>query len=227
MRNWMLVCCVVGMGLATRLHAQCPTGSMPVNEIGIRLGSVTNASNFGGKSIAEQKNSIGFLNGIHYKRYGTFGAFRTSLGITKYQHEDRRNCPDCLRTVGKVSGITLRAGYEWFAVLGVLEPYFGLDAVAVFGSYNGETWSTNAVTYQEYTDHRDRRGFGVSPAVGLRAYLSYAISVSAETNLDLLFVGRNTRISYFSPESSVLARSTNYFETVYNPVNWLSLNVMF
>jgi hypothetical protein len=229
MRNVALLCAMILLGMVSLagLQAQCIGNSAPVNEIGIRLGSVTNASEFGGKSIAEQTTSMGFLNGLHYKRYGTFGAFRTSVGLTRYEYNDRTGCPNCLVTVGKVSGVTLRAGYEWFAVLGVLEPYVGIDAMAVFGSYRGETWSTNSTTYQEFTDHRDRRGMGISPIAGLRLYLSYAVSISAETSLDMLFLGRSTRISYISPESSTFARSNNYFATVYQPLNWLSLNVMF
>jgi hypothetical protein len=211
----------------TQLSAQCGANSAPVNEIGIRLGSVNNASSFGGRYIGDQTTNVGFLNGLHYKRYGTFGAFRTSIGLTRYEYENRRNCPDCLRTNGKVSGVTLRAGYEWFGVLGIFEPYIGIDAIGVFGTYKGETYSTNATNYQEYTDNRTRRGMGISPILGIRAYLSYAISISAETSLDLLFVGRSTTIARVSPESDTYARSNNYFETVYQPLNWLSLNVMF
>ena len=210
-----------------RLSAQCGPGNAPINEIGIRLGSLTNASNFGGKYIAEQTMNLGFLNGLHYKRYGTFGAFRTSLGLTRYEYEDRRGCPNCLRTVGKVSGVTLRAGYEWYAILGPIEPYVGVDAMAVFGKYSGETYSTNATNYQEFTDNRSRRGMGISPVLGLRFYLSYAISLSAETTLDMMFLGKSTNISQVSPESNTFARTNNYFESVFQPLNWVSLNVMF
>ena len=147
--------------------------------------------------------------------------------MTKYETDERRNCPDCLRTIGKVSGFTLRVGYEWFAVMGPLEPFIGIDAVGVFGKYDSETWSTSTTNYQEYTDNRERRGIGLSPIAGLRVYLSYALSISAETSLDMLFLGRTTRISQLSPEANTIARSNNYFDTVYHPLNWLSLNVMF
>ena len=218
---------LLSAALVGSLQAQCGANSMPVNEIGVRLGSVTNASNFGGIHAADQTTSVGFFNGIHYKRYGTFGAFRTSMALTKYQYENRRNCPDCLRTEGKVSGVTLRMGYEWFAIMGPFEPYAGIDAVGMFGKYSGETYSVSTLNYRESTDNRTRRGMGISPVVGLRCYLGYAISVSAETCVDLMFIGRSTRISQVSPESSTYARSNNYFETVYQPLNNLSLNVMF
>lgn len=210
-----------------RLQAQCGANNMPLNEIGIRLGSVTNASNFGGIHVAEQTLGLGFFNGLSYKRYGTFGAFRTSIALTKYEYEARRNCPDCLRTDGKVSGLTLRMGYEWYAIMGPFEPYAGIDVVGVFGKYSGETWSTSTTNYQEYTDNRQRRGMGLSPVVGIRCYLGFAISVSAETCLDMMFLGRSTQIAHISPETSTFARSNNYFETIYQPLNNLSLNVMF
>jgi hypothetical protein len=210
-----------------RAHSQCGAPASLMNELGVRFVSVTNASNFGGIHSAAQTNSLGFFNGLNYKRYGTFGAFRTSLALTKYDYENRRNCPDCLRTNGKVSGVTMRMGYEWFAVVGSFEPYIGIDAVGVFGKYSGETYSNSVTNYQEYTDNRDRRGIGLSPVVGLRCFLGYAISVSAETCFDMMFLGRNTRIARISPETSTYVRANNYFETIYQPLNNLSLNVMF
>ena len=48
--------------------AQCPSNSMPVNEIGIRLANVSNSSGFGGIQVDAQKASLGFLNGLHFKR---------------------------------------------------------------------------------------------------------------------------------------------------------------
>ncbi len=210
-----------------RVQGQCGANSMPLNEVGIRLASVSNTSNFGGIHVAEQTLGLGFFNGLNYKRYGTYGAFRTSIALTKYDYEARRNCPDCLRTDGKVSGFTLRVGYEWYAVMGPFEPYAGIDAVGVFGKYSGETWSSSVTNYEEYTDNRSRRGMGLSPVVGLRCYLGFAVSVSAETCLDMMFLGRSTTIARVSPETTTIARSNNYFETIYQPLNNLSLNVMF
>ena len=209
------------------VQAQCGAPSAPLNELGVRLGSVTNSSNFGGIHAANQTTALSFFNGLSYKRYGTFGAFRTSVAVTRYNYENRRGCPDCLRTNGKVSGVTLRMGYEWYAVLGPFEPYAGLDAVGVFGKYVGDTYSSSVTNYQEYTDNRDRRGFGLSPVAGLRCFLGYNVSVSAETCFDMLFLGRNTRIARLSPETTTFTHSMNYFETIYQPLNNVSLNVMF
>lgn len=226
---------LVGKGLlwialifaANGISAQCGAPSMPMNEVGVRLGSLSNASTIGGRVVPSEGLHLGYLNGIHYKRYGAVGAFRTSLGLTRYEIEERRNCPNCLRTDGKASAVTLRAGYEWFFVLGVVEPFIGVDAMAVFGNYKSSTWSASDNSYQEFTDTRTRRAMGLSPIAGLRFYLGYAVSLSAETSLDMLFVGRSTTLAQISPETSVFARSNNYFETLYNPVNWLSLNIMF
>lgn len=212
---------------ALDLPAQCGPAGAPVNELGIRLASLTNASNFGGKYVREQSANLGFLSGIHYKRYGAWGAFRTSMGVTRYDYQERRGCPSCQTANGKVSGVTLRAGYEWFAVMGPLEPYVGLDAMAVFGNYTGTTYGTNGTNDSEFSENRSRRGMGISSVAGLRFFLNYAVSVSAEASLDMLYLERRTIISQISPEPSTVARQGNYFDTVLHPLNWLSLNVMF
>jgi hypothetical protein len=212
---------------ATTLQAQCYGASQSVNELGIRLGSLTNAASDGGKYIGEKAAHLGALNGIHYKRYGNIGAFRTSLGLTRYEHEDRRGCPDCVRVDGKVTGVKFRVGYEWFLMLGPIEPFAGIDFVAAYGNYKGETYSTGTGTYTETTDNRNRRGFGFGPVAGLRVWLGYAISLSAETSLEAMFYGHTTMISQISPEASTYSRSNNYFQSDWQPLNWLSLNVMF
>jgi hypothetical protein len=81
--------------------------------------------------------------------------------------------------------------------------------------------------YQETTWNRERRGMGLGPVAGLRLYLGYTISVSAETSVEAMFYGRKTNISRISPETTSTFRSNNYFDTSIQPLNWLSLNVLF
>lgn len=210
-----------------RLDAQCYGASNSVNELGIRLGSVTNASSDGGMYIEDKMAHLGFLNGIHYKRYGNFGAFRTSLGLTRYEYESRRGCPDCIRVDGKVNNVKFRMGYELFGMMGPIEPFLAFDVVAAWGTYKGETFSTGSGTYYETTDIRSRRGLGFAPAAGLRVWLGYAISISAETSLEAMFYGNQTMLSQISPESQTRAFYSNRFASEWHPLNWLSLNVMF
>lgn len=209
------------------LQAQCYGNNSPVNELGVRLGSLTNAAGVGGGNITEQSAHAGFLNGIHYKRYSPTGAFRASLGLTRFDYENRRNCPNCLRTDAKVTGVTLRAGYEVFAFLGPLEPFVGIDAVFSYGTYQGETYSIGSDAYQETTWNRERTGVGLGPVAGLRLYLSYSISVSAETSVEAMFYSRKTNIARISPETNSTYRQNNYFDTTFQPLNWLSVNVLF
>lgn len=223
----MLAFCLLMAAAATQVSAQCYGASQSVNELGIRLANISNASSDGGYYVASKATNFGALNGLHYKRYGNYGAFRTSLGLTRYDYQDRRGCPDCIRVDGKVNGIKLRVGYEWFLMMGPIEPFFGLDAVMAYGTYKGETYSTSGNTYRETTDFRTRRGMGISPVAGLRLWLGYAISLSAETSLDAMFFGRTTLISQISPEANTISRANNYFQSTWQPVNWLSLNVMF
>lgn len=214
--------------LTVNVHGQsCYGSAVASNELGVRLVSLSDASNAGGISVPGEASSVGFLNGIHYKRYGGIGAFRASLGLTRYEHEDRRNCPDCLRTDGRVSQVRLRAGYEAFAILGLVELFAGIDAIAAFGTYEGETFSTGSGPYYETTDNRDKRGFGLGPVAGLRVFLGQTISLSAETGIEAMMYGRRTTISQISPETMTVSRKSNFYETTFHPINWLSLNVMF
>ncbi len=217
---------IVGLSFG-QAQAQCYGASQSVNELGIRLVSVTNAASDGGIYIGEKTAHVGVLNGIHYKRYGNVGAFRTSLGLTRYDHNARRGCPDCLRIEGKVSSVKVRVGYEWFAMLGALEPFAGIDVVGSYGTYTGEQFTTSSANYRETTDNRIRRGMGIAPVAGLRLWLGYSISVSAETSLEAMFYGHSTRISQISPEATTTTRANNYFQSDWMPLNWLSLNVMF
>jgi hypothetical protein len=68
---------------------------------------------------------------------------------------------------------------------------------------------------------------GLGPVAGLRLYLGYAISVSAETSVEAMFYGRKTNISRVSPETNSTFRQNNYWDTTFQPLNWLSLNVLF
>jgi hypothetical protein len=222
----LLMLAMVGLSFG-QAQAQCYGASQSVNELGIRLASVSNAASEGGIYLPEKTTHLGALNGIHYKRYGNIGAFRASLGLTRYEHEARRGCPECLRIEGKVSGVKVRVGYEWFAMLGALEPFAGIDVVGSYGTYTGEQFTTNSAVYRETTDNRVRRGMGLAPVAGLRLWLGYSISVSAETSLEGMFFGHTTRISQISPEATTVVRASNYFQADWMPLNWLSLNVMF
>ena len=218
---------VVAMLCENQLKAQCYGASQSVNELGIRIGSLTNASSEGGLYIPEKSAHLGYFNGIHYKRYGAIGAFRTSLGLTRYDHEDRRGCPNCLRVDGKVTNLKFRAGYEFFMMLGPIEPFFAIDLVAAYGTYKGETYSTGPGTYSESTDVRNRRGMGFGPAAGLRVWLGYSISISAEASLEAMFYGNSTQISQITPEAQTTSYFGNRFVSEFHPLNWVSLNVMF
>ncbi|MEM0997085.1 MAG: hypothetical protein AAGN35_08400 [Bacteroidota bacterium] len=220
----VVICCSLGSSTA---KGQCYGNGIPSNELGIRLGSVTNASGVGGASIAERNAYASALNGIHYKRYGTSGAFRAALSFTRFDYENRANCPDCIRTDAKINGLKFRVGYEWFTFVGPLEPFIGIDAIASYDSYDGETWTVGDRPYEETLWDRERRGFGVGPVAGLRVYLGYAISISAETSVEAMMYGRTTTISQITPENTTTIASNNYFDTTFQPLNWLSLNVLF
>ena len=208
----------------------CYGGSgAPANELGVRLAGLTNSSLAGGRFVPSQGLHLGMLSGIHYKRYQSVGAVRTQVGYVGYEVDEITDCPDCIRTDGKVSQWNFKVGYEVFTFFGPLEPYAGLDAVLSLGKYEGETftYATNPQEFREYTEVRNKRGFGVAPVAGLRCYLGPFISLGAETTFEAMLYNRQTIVSDLNTERSTINQQRNFYETTFHPVSWLSLNVLF
>jgi|GEM_PF-2171707 len=225
------VVCFAGSALAQPCYGgSCYGGSgIPSNEIGIRLGHLSDASSLGGLYSAKHESFLGFLNGIHYKRYQANGAFRAQFGYTQYNIDELSTGPNPFRTEGKVEQIMLKAGYEFFTFLGPFEPFIGLDFAVGMGSYEGRTYTygLNHSQFMEYTDQRTRRGFGFAPVAGLRCYLGPYISIGAETTFEAMLYNRYNNISDLNLEEPSIRSQRNAWETTYHPVSWLSLNVLF
>ena len=208
----------------------CYGGSgAPSNELGVRIGGLTNSSTDGGFYSAEHAQHLGFFGGAHYKRYQRVGAIRTAIGITHYDIEKNLDCPDCIRTDGEVNQVKVRLGYEWFTFFGPVEPYAGIDAVAAFGKYEGETFTYGETgsDFWQYTEVRNKRGFGFAPVVGFRFYLGSYASIGAETTFEAMMYNRKTLVSDLNVERTTINMQRNYWETTFHPVSWLSLNVLF
>ena len=204
-------------------------GSIPSNELGVRLGSLTDASTIGGAYVGNAESQIGFLNGIHYKRYQTSGAVRVSLGYSRYEVDEITDCPNCFRTDGVAQQVMMKVGYEWFTFFGPLEPFLGMDFAVGLGKYDVETFTygSNPSEFMEYSDVRTKRGFGFAPVAGLRCYLSPYLSLGVETTVEAMMYNRDVSISNLSTENSSIRYQRNAWEAIYQPINWVSLNVLF
>ncbi len=232
---FVLGCVFTLLGSGTLLAQPCyggscyGGGSIPSNELGVRLGSLTDASSIGGVYSGDAATQIGFLNGIHYKRYQTRGAVRLQLGYTRYNVDQVTDCPNCFRTDGVVQQVMFKAGYEWFTFFGPIEPFAGLDFAVGLGSYEGETFTygTNPSEFMEYTDVRTKRGFGFAPVAGFRVYVSPYLSIGVETTLEAMLYNRDVTISNLDTENSTIRAQRNQWEAIYHPINWLSMNVLF
>lgn len=118
--------------------------------------------------ISEQTINLGFLNGLHYKRYGTFGAFRTSIGLTRYEYEDRRGCPTAcvLSAKSQESPFTQATNGTPFSSrlsrTPESTPWLSLGSTA-------EKLITPTPPTTKFTDNRSRRGMGLSPVLGLHS----------------------------------------------------------
>ncbi len=226
---------LLGLGTQTVFGQACYGGSCyggsgaPANELGIRLAGLTNSSMAGGRFTPNKGLHLGFLSGIHYKRYQTVGAVRAQVGYAGYDVDETTDCPDCIRTDGRVDQWNFKLGYEFFTFFGPLEPYAGFDAVLSLGKYEGETFTygSNQQDFREYTEVRNKRGFGFAPVVGLRCYIGPFISIGAESTFEAMLYNRQTLISDFNTERPTINQQNNYYETTLHPVSWLSLNVLF
>lgn len=208
----------------------CYGGSgAPSNELGVRLGGLTNSSTDGGFYSADQLLHVGFFGGVHYKRYQSVGAVRTALGYTHYDVETVDDCPNCIKTEGEVNQVKVRLGYEWFTFFGPFEPYAGVDMVAAFGKYEGETYTYGQTgsDFWSYTEIRNKRGFGFAPVVGLRFYLGSYASLGVETTFETMLYNRKSLVSNLNTERSTINMQRNYYETTFHPLSWVSLNVLF
>lgn len=208
-------------------HAQCPPQGGGQNEIGVRLLGVTNGSNIAGRYDASHSLNLGYLNGIHYKRYADIAAFRAAVYVDHIDYEPE-TMPGTTYTDAKATTFHIKAGGEVFSIMGMVEPYAALDVHVSRGIYNANVLQgdANGVSLN-YRDERGRTGYGLSPAAGLRIFAGYGISFSAETSLDCMAF--NTRMQKFAsaPEDSEPATRTSSFRMMWNPVSWLSMNVLF
>ncbi|MCB9230713.1 MAG: hypothetical protein H6581_03580 [Bacteroidia bacterium] len=227
--KYLIAFAIVTAFFAYKGQAQCCGASYAGNEFGTRLVSFTDASTLGGKTIPAAKTQFGFLNGLHYKRYWSYAAFRVAMSYTNYEQEKTAACVDCnLEESGKVKGGYLRVGYEFIAVMNRIEPYAGFDLVGRIGSYKGVEEGTGSLTETHYlTDTRSSWGFGPSAFLGVRFFFLPGVSIGAETSLDALYTQtRFTRIQEL-PTTEVTRGLDSGFNLYYNPISNLSLNVMF
>ena len=209
--------------------AQCCGATYASNEIGTRLLSLQNASTMGGRDFSKKNVHFGFLNGIHYKRYFNFSAFRTSFDYAYYSIEKDPVCVDCeeMKVEGKVKGGSFKAGWEFIWVLNRFESYVAVDIAGRYGTFDGneEGPDSNGV-YQRITDHRQKWGLGLVPSIGFRVFPVNILSFSVETSLEGL-LGWTTlkRINMTDAfqETSKIFRP----ELLFHPIGNFSINVMF
>lgn len=229
--GFVLVICFGGSAWAQPCYGgSCYGGSgIPSNEIGVRLGHLSDGSTIGGVYSSKHETFLGFLNGLHYKRYQSNGAFRTQFGYNQYNIDELSSGPSPFKTEGKVEQIMLKMGYEVFTFIGPFEPFIGLDFAVGLGKYDGKTYTygINHAEFMEYTDQRTRRGFGFAPVAGLRCYLGPYLSLGAETTFEAMLYNRGTNISDLNLENPSIQSQRNSWEGTYHPVSWLSLNVLF
>lgn len=227
---WALVAVVLWGGTLWGQACGPGGGGVAEHELGIRLFSLSDESMTGAVAVPSASLHSSFLKGIHYKHYDSFGAFRAQLGYARYTHDSRTagDCFDCYDEFGEASGLKIKAGYEIYGFLGPFEPYLALDVLYLRGWYNGRIEGTGmSGQYIETNREGYRMGVGVSPAAGLRVYIGYALSLSAETNLDIAYITNKITHTQELPDPEVNTTRFTGTEFLYHPIGEFSLNVIF
>ena len=225
-----ILCVVLLFALSgSSLQAQhCFQQDPPMNELGVKIFSVRDAQNISGIQVPGKKIHFSFLNGIHYKRYVRTSALRVSLAYTQYKLKPDVNCTDCILQEGDIKGGYAKIGWEYYGIFDRFEPYGAIDLMGTYGVYLGESEGVDDDgVFKNYTERRSKRSIGFSPAVGFRIFLNSTFSVGAETSFDILYSNTDEMLTETSPGTVSTPKRDSYWQFNYQPLSWLSMNVLF
>jgi hypothetical protein len=191
------------------------------NEIGLTLCSI--------KSNYEQWYSsspyLSFLNGIDYKRVLGKGAIR--LGFD-YRDRNDKGTGDFIATSKYREG-RLRFGYQRYIMDKAIKPYVANDFTYIHSKFQKEYSGGISASYLK--DDLVYNGFGFAPIVGLKVQLYKTLSLSFETNLELLWIVKSGTQTKNSPDDVLLRETTSISSTKFvmrfNVLNIISLNYSF
>lgn len=126
------------------------------------------------------------------------------------------NCAECQLANGKVKDYSFKAGFEKNFNYGPVQPYFAFDLGYRSDEFNG---ISAPVAPQDLNVSARKRGFTVSPVLGLKFSPVKAISIFAESNLEFFYAwGKETSFPQNDPDNNSSHRFRKG-EYLYNPVS--------
>lgn len=200
------------------------------NEIGLHLLShsphLFNTSTPASFLSKDQLDFI-WLSGATYKRkIDDKHALRASLIYRRLTSE----LPDTgypYGVDGNFREYAIKTGYERAFNTNTFSPYIGADASLFLSRYDGfasSDFATNDFLIKG-------RGFGLSPFIGLTFNITNHMSLSAESSADFIMFTYNhrdvTMLYNGSNKENLNVYTRKYFESRFNPLQKLSLNVKF
>jgi hypothetical protein len=126
------------------------------------------------------------------------------------------NCADCAVANGKVKDYTFKAGFEKNFIYGPVQPYIAFD---LGYRSNGFDRSISNLTAQDLLVASRKRGFTVTPSLGLKVNPIPEISIFAEGNIEYFYAwGKETSASL---EDNSMRSATKFKDGEYllNPIS--------
>jgi hypothetical protein len=196
------------------------------NEIGLTLLRSVSLKNYYGYATNYSTTPyFSFLNGISYKR--NIGKNVIRVGFD-YRDRNDKGTGDFIGTSSYHEN-RFRIGYQRALKDKVVNPYFALDITLLHSKFQNEF---SGGFFSNYLKEDFKYfGFGPAPTIGLSIKLFRTFTLSAETNLELLWVDKKgTEVKNLPDDIS--ARITNSISSSeflkrINSLNILSLNYKF
>lgn len=143
-------------------------------------------------------------------------SYRLSGGYLNKSIEFSNNCTNCQIASGKVKDYFFKAGFEKNFNYGPVQPYMGVDLGYKSDEFNGTGDVANA---QAMMMSARKRGFTISPVLGIKVSPVKAISIFAEGNVEYFYAwGKEGSYSTVNPENNA-ARKFKKAEYLFNPVS--------
>jgi hypothetical protein len=196
------------------------------NEIGLTLlRTLSLKSSYGYNTKYSSTPYFSFLNGISYKRIIGKNAIRIGAD---YRERNDKGTGDFIGT-SSYREIRYRMGYQRTIGDKVINPYFAVDLTIIDSKFQNEFSGGFIPSYLK--EDLKYFGFGIAPTIGLKIKLFKTLSLSAETNLELLWINKKgSQVKNSSDDiSSRITNPINATEFLkrINPLNTFSLNYSF
>lgn len=211
MRKFILLLLLTA--IARLITAQNTDTILSKNEIGTLLFGLRN--NLG----QEYPMQSTFFNGIEYKRYFNKSAIRAGVD---YRNRYKKEGPEFETTSG-YKETRIRIGFQRSFGNKIIKPYLATDIILVKTISQSETFPGAWLNPYE-KQYLRYWGIGLAPALGINVKLTTTLSLSIETNFEILWVNKQGTKTINNKATEINSKE---FVNRINPINIFSLNYRF